>query len=113
MSWDESWPQPSPEALDLIERIYRLSNALSAMGINPGAARVAQFVTLEEAFILLDHLQGPWRMAVWAPSPRAGMNVETVHFDLSVSPQPGLRWGILFGITLIVEVQEGGDMPTD
>jgi hypothetical protein len=103
MPWDEAWPQPSSEALRLIERIYRFANALNVLEINPGAARVAMLITLHEAFVLLDHLRGPWRMAVWAPSASSSPSIDLVSFDLSIKPQIGLKWGLLFGITLIIE----------
>jgi hypothetical protein len=101
------WEQPTPDAMALIERVYRLANALRVMGVSPGAARVALIITLKEAFTLLDHIQGPWQMAVWAPSASVEPGIELIHFDLSVSPRTGLKWGLLFGVTLIIEEEEG------
>jgi len=109
MPYDTSWPPPSPEALDLIEKVYRLASTLRIVEINPGALGIAVIVSLREAFILLDHLSGPWSMEVWAPSPVGVMDIETVQFDLSITPRPGMKWGLLFGITLIVDEDTTAD----
>lgn len=102
-------PPPSAEALALIEKVFRLANALRLMGVNPGAARVAQIISAKEAFVLLDHIRGPWRMAIWAPAGRSEpIDVQEIAFDLDVVPKPGLIWGYLFGVSLIIEPEEEG-----
>lgn len=106
MSHDKPWVPPSPVALDLIERVYRLASMLRVAEINPGVAGVAMIITLQEAFTLLDLLKSQWRMAVWTPTPvKADFSpgIDAIQFDLTMLPTPGLKWGILFGITLIVD----------
>lgn len=103
MPLDDDWHQPSTTAMELISRIYRFSKTLEAMSINPGAAGVALIISLDEAFVLLDYLRTSRQMELLTPTPDSPVGYDTVLFDLLVSPQPGLRWGLLFGITLIVE----------
>jgi hypothetical protein len=114
MSPDRPWVQPSPVALDLIERVYRLASTLRVLEINPGTMGIAMVISLQEAFVLLDLLKSQWRMAVWSPSPAKAdfwPGIDTVLFDLTVLPKPGLKWGILFGITLIVDEGDEPDTP--
>lgn len=113
MPWDKAWPPPSTAALDLIERVYRLANTLRVMEINPGAVGLAVLVDQGEALALLDHLRSPWKTAVWGEGPEGSGAPDVVELDLYAPLRPGLKWGLLFGITLIIDEEGGRDTPHD
>lgn len=72
------------------------------MEIDPGTTGVAVLISTDEAFALLDHLKGPWRTAVWNAAEESP-EVSMVRLNLSTKLEPGLQWGTLFGIMLIVQ----------
>lgn len=101
---EEAWPEPSPEGIVLIERVYRFAVALKIAQMDRGTIRPALIITVDEALSLVDHQHnGPWRMAVYTPSHSTFEGVQVVRFDLATHPQPGVRWATLFGISLIIE----------